>query len=140
MKDGGEGWWWWWQVEGVRGEACLGLSYSPGARSLLYLYWSRQVLLLDTGALQTIAHVLLDSHISPFFQVHLSGRSSCYDPCLFESQILPCAQREAVFFVQEHGCITLRLHTLKTQPDQSEGNNKTWEKNKSARVRKCRAK
>uniref|UniRef100_A0A914VYZ2 Uncharacterized protein n=1 Tax=Plectus sambesii TaxID=2011161 RepID=A0A914VYZ2_9BILA len=71
------------------------LVHHHAVRHLLIMVYAREVLFMDTDSLQTVAHVLLDKHSSPF------------------AQVLPCAQRDALFLVQANGCVTFRVHRIR---------------------------
>uniref|UniRef100_A0A8C7LNZ9 WD repeat-containing protein 11 n=1 Tax=Oncorhynchus mykiss TaxID=8022 RepID=A0A8C7LNZ9_ONCMY len=70
---------------------CLQLSYLPSKRNHMLLLYPREILILDLEVSQTVGVVAIERSGVPFIQV------------------IPCAQRDALFCLHENGCITLRV-------------------------------
>ncbi|KAJ8418074.1 hypothetical protein AAFF_G00137830 [Aldrovandia affinis] len=70
---------------------CLQLSYLPSKRNHMLLLYPREILILDLELSQTVGVVAIERSGVPFIQV------------------VPCAQRDALYCLHENGCITLRL-------------------------------
>uniref|UniRef100_A0A8C7LNY5 WD repeat-containing protein 11 n=1 Tax=Oncorhynchus mykiss TaxID=8022 RepID=A0A8C7LNY5_ONCMY len=80
---------------------CLQLSYLPSKRNHMLLLYPREILILDLEVSQTVGVVAIERSGVPFIQV------------------IPCAQRDALFCLHENGCITLRVCRSTTAPDES---------------------
>uniref|UniRef100_A0A8C8JZJ4 WD repeat-containing protein 11 n=1 Tax=Oncorhynchus tshawytscha TaxID=74940 RepID=A0A8C8JZJ4_ONCTS len=80
---------------------CLQLSYLPSKRNHMLLLYPREILILDLELSQTVGVVAIERSGVPFIQV------------------IPCAQRDALFCLHENGCITLRVCRSTTAPDES---------------------
>ncbi|CDQ80996.1 unnamed protein product [Oncorhynchus mykiss] len=97
----------WFKVSQSRAEAvtlnadCLQLSYLPSKRNHMLLLYPREILILDLELSQTVGVVAIERSGVPFIQV------------------IPCAQRDALFCLHENGCITLRVCRSTTAPDES---------------------
>ncbi|KAJ8248191.1 hypothetical protein GJAV_G00239350, partial [Gymnothorax javanicus] len=78
-------------AEAVTLNDCLQLSYLPSKRHHMLLLYPREILILDLELSQTVGVVAIERSGVPFIQV------------------VPCAQRDALFCLHENGCITLRL-------------------------------
>uniref|UniRef100_A0A674EXU6 WD repeat-containing protein 11 n=1 Tax=Salmo trutta TaxID=8032 RepID=A0A674EXU6_SALTR len=78
---------------------CLQLSYLPSKRNHMLLLYPREILILDLELSQTVGVVAIERSGVPFIQV------------------VPCAQRDALFCLHENGCITLRVSA--SDPEQS---------------------
>uniref|UniRef100_A0A3P8WQI6 WD repeat-containing protein 11 n=1 Tax=Cynoglossus semilaevis TaxID=244447 RepID=A0A3P8WQI6_CYNSE len=70
---------------------CLQLSYLPSKRNHMLLLYPREILILDLELSQTVGVVAIERSGVPFMQV------------------IPCAQRDALYCLHENGCITLRV-------------------------------
>uniref|UniRef100_A0A8C7LZV6 WD repeat-containing protein 11 n=1 Tax=Oncorhynchus mykiss TaxID=8022 RepID=A0A8C7LZV6_ONCMY len=81
---------------------CLQLSYLPSKRNHMLLLYPREILILDLEVSQTVGVVAIERSGVPFIQV------------------IPCAQRDALFCLHENGCITLRVCRSTTAPDESD--------------------
>ncbi|CAB1343314.1 unnamed protein product, partial [Coregonus sp. 'balchen'] len=77
------------------------MSYLPSKRNHMLLLYPREILILDLELSQTVGVVGIERSGVPFFQV------------------IPCAQRDALFCLHENGCITLRVCRCTTAPDES---------------------
>uniref|UniRef100_A0A3P8ZVB1 WD repeat-containing protein 11 n=1 Tax=Esox lucius TaxID=8010 RepID=A0A3P8ZVB1_ESOLU len=80
---------------------CLQLSYLPSKRNHMLLLYPREILILDLELSQTVGVVAIERSGVPFIQV------------------IPCAQRDALFCLHENGCITLRVCRSTNAPDES---------------------
>ncbi|XP_061693109.1 WD repeat-containing protein 11 isoform X2 [Syngnathoides biaculeatus] len=80
---------------------CLQLSYLPSKRNHMLLLYPREILILDLELSQTVGVVAIERSGVPFIQV------------------IPCAQRDALFCLHENGCITLRV--CRSTPTLEEG-------------------
>ncbi|XP_067092514.1 WD repeat-containing protein 11 [Osmerus mordax] len=78
-------------AEAVTLNDCLQLSYLPSKRSHMLLLYPREILILDLELSQTVGVVAIERSGVPFIQV------------------IPCAQRDALYCLHENGCITLRV-------------------------------
>ncbi|XP_030627751.1 WD repeat-containing protein 11 isoform X2 [Chanos chanos] len=78
-------------AEAVTLNDCLQLSYLPSKRNHMLLLYPREILILDLELSQTVGVVAIERSGVPFIQV------------------VPCAQRDALFCLHENGCVTLRL-------------------------------
>ncbi|KAA0717551.1 WD repeat-containing protein 11 [Triplophysa tibetana] len=98
-------------AEAVTLNDCLQLSYLPSKRNHMLLLYSREILILDLELSQTVGVVAIERSGVPFIQV------------------IPCAQRDALYCLHENGCVTLRvslsalrsfsMYFLLTDPEQS---------------------
>ncbi|KAJ8014088.1 hypothetical protein DPEC_G00036620 [Dallia pectoralis] len=79
---------------------CLQLSYLPSKRNHMLLLYPREILILDLELSQTVGVVAIERSGVPFVQV------------------IPCAQRDALFCLHENGCITLRVCRSASVPDE----------------------
>ncbi|XP_036402686.1 WD repeat-containing protein 11 [Megalops cyprinoides] len=90
-------------AEAVTLNDCLQLSYLPSKRNHMLLLYPREILILDLELSQTVGVVAIERSGVPFIQV------------------VPCAQRDALFCLHENGCITLRLcRSTSASPDESD--------------------
>ncbi|XP_053189028.1 WD repeat-containing protein 11 [Scomber japonicus] len=78
-------------TEAVTLNDCLQLSYLPSKRNHMLLLYPREILILDLELSQTVGVVAIERSGVPFVQV------------------IPCAQRDALYCLHENGCITLRV-------------------------------
>lgn len=78
-------------AEAVTLNDCLQLSYLPFKKSHMLLLYPREILILDLELSQTVGVVAIERSGVPFIQV------------------IPCAQRDALYCLHENGCITLRV-------------------------------
>ncbi|XP_068597198.1 WD repeat-containing protein 11 [Brachionichthys hirsutus] len=78
-------------AEAVTLNDCLQLSYLPSKRNHMLLLYPREILILDLELSQTVGVVSIERSGVPFIQV------------------IPCAQRDALYCLHENGCITLRV-------------------------------
>ncbi|KAF7710966.1 hypothetical protein HF521_009838 [Silurus meridionalis] len=78
-------------AEAVTLNDCLQLSYMPSKKSHMLLLYPREILILDLELSQTVGVVAIERSGVPFIQV------------------IPCAQRDALYCLHENGCITLRV-------------------------------
>uniref|UniRef100_A0A8D3E7C0 WD repeat-containing protein 11 n=1 Tax=Scophthalmus maximus TaxID=52904 RepID=A0A8D3E7C0_SCOMX len=78
-------------AEAVTLNDCLQLSYLPSKRNHMLLLYPREILILDLELSQTVGVVAIERSGVPFIQV------------------IPCAQRDALYCLHENGCITLRV-------------------------------
>ncbi|RXN17607.1 WD repeat-containing 11 [Labeo rohita] len=83
-------------AEAVTLNDCLQLSYLPSKRNHMLLLYPREILILDLELSQTVGVVAIERSGVPFIQV------------------IPCAQRDALYCLHENGCITLL-----TDPEQN---------------------
>uniref|UniRef100_A0A673MKB3 WD repeat-containing protein 11 n=1 Tax=Sinocyclocheilus rhinocerous TaxID=307959 RepID=A0A673MKB3_9TELE len=84
---------------------CLQLSYLPSKRNHMLLLYPREILILDLELSQTVGVVAIERSGVPFIQV------------------IPCAQRDALYCLHENGCITLRVCRSTTpSPNETEQN------------------
>ncbi|KAA8590075.1 hypothetical protein FQN60_014009 [Etheostoma spectabile] len=79
-------------AEAVTLNDCLQLSYLPSKRNHMLLLYPREILILDLELSQTVGVVAIERSGVPFIQV------------------IPCAQRDALYCLHENGCITLRVY------------------------------
>ncbi|TRY60023.1 hypothetical protein DNTS_011017 [Danionella cerebrum] len=88
-------------AEAVTLNDCLQLSYLPSKRNHMLLLYPREILILDLELSQTVGVVAIERSGVPFIQV------------------IPCAQRDALYCLHENGCITLRVcrSTAPTPPE-----------------------
>ncbi|XP_048864245.1 WD repeat-containing protein 11 [Brienomyrus brachyistius] len=90
-------------TEAVTLNDCLQLSYLPAKRNHMVLLYPREILILDLELSQTVGVVAIERSGVPFIQV------------------VPCAQRDALYCLHENGCITLRLcRSGAPPPDESD--------------------
>ncbi|XP_056147631.1 WD repeat-containing protein 11 [Lampris incognitus] len=78
-------------TEAVTLNDCLQLSYLPSKRNHMLLLYPREILILDLELSQTVGVVAIERSGVPF------------------TQVIPCAQRDALYCLHENGCITLRV-------------------------------
>ncbi|MEQ2290701.1 WD repeat-containing protein 11, partial [Ameca splendens] len=78
-------------AEAVTLNDCLQLSYLPSKRNHMLLLYPREILILDLELSQTVGVVAIERSGVPF------------------TQVIPCAQRDALYCLHENGCITLRV-------------------------------
>uniref|UniRef100_A0A672R468 WD repeat-containing protein 11 n=1 Tax=Sinocyclocheilus grahami TaxID=75366 RepID=A0A672R468_SINGR len=78
-------------AEAVTLNDCLQLSYLPSKRNHMLLLYPREILILDLELSQTVGVVAIERSGVPFIQV------------------IPCAQRDALYCLHENGCVTLRV-------------------------------
>uniref|UniRef100_A0A7N8X655 WD repeat-containing protein 11 n=1 Tax=Mastacembelus armatus TaxID=205130 RepID=A0A7N8X655_9TELE len=88
-------------AEAVTLNDCLQLSYLPSKRNHMLLLYPREILILDLELSQTVGVVAIERSGVPFIQV------------------IPCAQRDALYCLHENGCITLRVCRSTTAPEES---------------------
>ncbi|XP_037638184.1 WD repeat-containing protein 11 [Sebastes umbrosus] len=88
-------------AEAVTLNDCLQLSYLPSKRNHMLLLYPREILILDLELSQTVGVVAIERSGVPFVQV------------------IPCAQRDALYCLHENGCITLRVCRSTTAPDEA---------------------
>ncbi|KAM6956507.1 WD repeat-containing protein 11 [Aplochiton taeniatus] len=93
-------------TEAVTLNDCLQLSYLPSKRNHMLLLYPREILILDLELSQTVGVVAIERSGVPF------------------TQVIPCAQRDALYCLHENGCITLRVcrstsAAEETDPEQS---------------------
>ncbi|XP_051506829.1 WD repeat-containing protein 11 isoform X2 [Myxocyprinus asiaticus] len=89
-------------AEAVTLNDCLQLSYLPSKRNHMLLLYPREILILDLELSQTVGVVAIERSGVPFIQV------------------IPCAQRDALYCLHENGCITLRVCRSTTlSPDET---------------------
>ncbi|KAM4592216.1 WD repeat-containing protein 11 [Odontesthes bonariensis] len=88
-------------AEAVTLNDCLQLSYLPSKRNHMLLLYPREILILDLELSQTVGVVAIERSGVPFIQV------------------IPCAQRDALYCLHENGCITLRVCRSTTNPDET---------------------
>uniref|UniRef100_A0A673MEK5 WD repeat-containing protein 11 n=1 Tax=Sinocyclocheilus rhinocerous TaxID=307959 RepID=A0A673MEK5_9TELE len=79
-------------IQAVTLNDCLQLSYLPSKRNHMLLLYPREILILDLELSQTVGVVAIERSGVPFIQV------------------IPCAQRDALYCLHENGCITLRVY------------------------------
>uniref|UniRef100_A0A672NI32 WD repeat-containing protein 11 n=1 Tax=Sinocyclocheilus grahami TaxID=75366 RepID=A0A672NI32_SINGR len=92
-------------AEAVTLNDCLQLSYLPSKRNHMLLLYPREILILDLELSQTVGVVAIERSGVPFIQV------------------IPCAQRDALYCLHENGCITLRVCRSTTpSPNETEQN------------------
>ncbi|XP_062320445.1 WD repeat-containing protein 11 [Osmerus eperlanus] len=90
-------------AEAVTLNDCLQLSYLPSKRSHMLLLYPREILILDLELSQTVGVVAIERSGVPFIQV------------------IPCAQRDALYCLHENGCITLRVcRSTTAAPDETD--------------------
>ncbi|KAI3363031.1 hypothetical protein L3Q82_011694, partial [Scortum barcoo] len=87
-------------AEAVTLNDCLQLSYLPSKRNHMLLLYPREILILDLELSQTVGVVAIERSGVPFIQV------------------IPCAQRDALYCLHENGCITLRVCRSTTTPEE----------------------
>uniref|UniRef100_A0A8C5FWZ5 WD repeat-containing protein 11 n=1 Tax=Gadus morhua TaxID=8049 RepID=A0A8C5FWZ5_GADMO len=92
-------------AEAVTLNDCLQLSYLPSKRNHMLLLYPREILILDLELSQTVGVVAIERSGVPF------------------TQVIPCAQRDALYCLHENGCITLRVCRSTTAPDEAAGRN-----------------
>ncbi|XP_061914606.1 WD repeat-containing protein 11 [Entelurus aequoreus] len=90
-------------AEAVTLNDCLQLSYLPSKRNHMLLLYPREILILDLELSQTVGVVAIERSGVPFIQV------------------IPCAQRDALYCLHENGCITLRVCRSTTSPEDATG-------------------
>ncbi|XP_017320048.1 WD repeat-containing protein 11 isoform X1 [Ictalurus punctatus] len=78
-------------AEAVTLNDCLQLSYLPSKKSHMLLLYPREILILDLELSQTVGVVAIERSGVPFMQV------------------IPCAQRDALYCLHDNGCVTLRV-------------------------------
>lgn len=78
-------------AEAVTLNDCLQLSYLPSKRNHMLLLYPREILILDLELSQTVGVVAIERSGVPF------------------TQVIPCAQRDALYCLHDNGCITLRV-------------------------------
>ncbi|CAL8300204.1 unnamed protein product [Merluccius merluccius] len=88
-------------AEAVTLNDCLQLSYLPSKRNHMLLLYPREILILDLELSQTVGVVAIERSGVPF------------------TQVIPCAQRDALYCLHENGCITLRVCRSTTAPDEA---------------------
>ncbi|XP_056292287.1 WD repeat-containing protein 11 [Pseudoliparis swirei] len=88
-------------AEAVTLNDCLQLSYLPSKRSHMLLLYPREILILDLELSQTVGVVAIERSGVPFLQV------------------IPCAQRDALYCLHENGCITLRVCRSTITPEET---------------------
>uniref|UniRef100_A0A3P8UH49 WD repeat-containing protein 11 n=1 Tax=Amphiprion percula TaxID=161767 RepID=A0A3P8UH49_AMPPE len=88
-------------AEAVTLNDCLQLSYLPSKRNHMLLLYPREILILDLELSQTVGVVAIERSGVPFIQV------------------IPCAQRDALYCLHENGCITLRVCRSTAAPEES---------------------
>ncbi|KAL6101357.1 wdr11 [Pungitius sinensis] len=88
-------------AEAVTLNDCLQLSYLPSKRNHMLLLYPREILILDLELSQTVGVVAIERSGVPFVQV------------------IPCAQRDALYCLHENGCITLRVCRSTITPDEA---------------------
>lgn len=89
-------------AEAVTLNDCLQLSYLPSKRNHMLLLYSREILILDLELSQTVGVVAIERSGVPFIQV------------------IPCAQRDALYCLHENGCVTLRVcRSTTSSPDET---------------------
>ncbi|XP_072292622.1 WD repeat-containing protein 11 [Eucyclogobius newberryi] len=89
-------------AEAVTLNDCLQLSYLPSKRNHMLLLYPREILILDLELSQTVGVVAIERSGVPF------------------TQVIPCAQRDALYCLHENGCITLRVCRSTTTEDASD--------------------
>uniref|UniRef100_A0A8D0AN34 WD repeat-containing protein 11 n=1 Tax=Sander lucioperca TaxID=283035 RepID=A0A8D0AN34_SANLU len=89
-------------AEAVTLNDCLQLSYLPSKRNHMLLLYPREILILDLELSQTVGVVAIERSGVPFIQV------------------IPCAQRDALYCLHENGCITLRVCRTTTTPEEAQ--------------------
>uniref|UniRef100_A0A3Q3W4A3 WD repeat-containing protein 11 n=1 Tax=Mola mola TaxID=94237 RepID=A0A3Q3W4A3_MOLML len=87
-------------AEAVTLNDCLQLSYLPSKKNHMLLLYPREILILDLELSQTVGVVAIERSGVPFIQV------------------IPCAQRDALYCLHENGCITLRVCRSTTTPEE----------------------
>uniref|UniRef100_A0A8C5HD64 WD repeat-containing protein 11 n=1 Tax=Gouania willdenowi TaxID=441366 RepID=A0A8C5HD64_GOUWI len=87
-------------AEAVTLNDCLQLSYLPSKRNHMLLLYPREILILDLELSQTVGVVAIERSGVPF------------------TQVIPCAQRDALYCLHENGCITLRVFPSNSPPAQ----------------------
>lgn len=87
-------------AEAVTLNDCLQLSYLPSKRNHMLLLYPREILILDLELSQTVGVVAIERSGVPF------------------TQVIPCAQRDALYCLHENGCITLRVCRSTTTPEE----------------------
>ncbi|KAM7409083.1 hypothetical protein PAMA_002674 [Pampus argenteus] len=88
-------------AEAVTLNDCLQLSYLPSKRNHMLLLYPREILILDLELSQTVGVVAIERSGVPFIQV------------------IPCAQRDALYCLHENGCITFRVCRSTTAPEEA---------------------
>lgn len=88
-------------AEAVTLNDCLQLSYLPSKRNHMLLLYPREILILDLELSQTVGVVAIERSGVPFIQV------------------IPCAQRDALYCLHENGCITLRVCRSTAAPEEA---------------------
>ncbi|KAM8852868.1 WD repeat-containing protein 11 isoform 1-T1 [Synchiropus picturatus] len=88
-------------AEAVTLNDCLQLSYLPSKRNHMLLLYPREILILDLELSQTVGVVAIERSGVPF------------------TQVIPCAQRDALYCLHENGCITLRVCRSTSAPEES---------------------
>uniref|UniRef100_A0A3B4YRE3 WD repeat-containing protein 11 n=1 Tax=Seriola lalandi dorsalis TaxID=1841481 RepID=A0A3B4YRE3_SERLL len=88
-------------AEAVTLNDCLQLSYLPSKRNHMLLLYPREILILDLELSQTVGVVAIERSGVPF------------------TQVIPCAQRDALYCLHENGCITLRVCRSTTTPEEA---------------------
>ncbi|KAL3050051.1 hypothetical protein OYC64_012162 [Pagothenia borchgrevinki] len=97
-------------AEAVTLNDCLQLSYLPSKRNHMLLLYPREILILDLELSQTVGVVAIERSGVPFVQV------------------IPCAQRDALYCLHENGCITLRVcRSTTTQEEATDPEQSTHE-------------
>uniref|UniRef100_A0A672H3T8 WD repeat-containing protein 11 n=1 Tax=Salarias fasciatus TaxID=181472 RepID=A0A672H3T8_SALFA len=89
-------------AEAVTLNDCLQLSYLPSKRNHMLLLYPREILILDLELSQTVGVVAIERSGVPFIQV------------------IPCAQRDALYCLHENGCITLRVCRSTVAPEEAQ--------------------
>uniref|UniRef100_A0A8C3AU92 WD repeat-containing protein 11 n=1 Tax=Cyclopterus lumpus TaxID=8103 RepID=A0A8C3AU92_CYCLU len=90
-------------AEAVTLNDCLQLSYLPSKRNHMLLLYPREILILDLELSQTVGVVAIERSGVPFVQV------------------IPCAQRDALYCLHENGCISLRVCRSTITPEETTG-------------------
>uniref|UniRef100_A0A8C5HBB2 WD repeat-containing protein 11 n=1 Tax=Gouania willdenowi TaxID=441366 RepID=A0A8C5HBB2_GOUWI len=88
-------------AEAVTLNDCLQLSYLPSKRNHMLLLYPREILILDLELSQTVGVVAIERSGVPF------------------TQVIPCAQRDALYCLHENGCITLRVCRSTAAPEEA---------------------
>uniref|UniRef100_A0A3B4ZMV6 WD repeat-containing protein 11 n=1 Tax=Stegastes partitus TaxID=144197 RepID=A0A3B4ZMV6_9TELE len=88
-------------AEAVTLNDCLQLSYLPSKRNHMLLLYPREILILDLELSQTVGVVAIERSGVPF------------------TQVIPCAQRDALYCLHENGCITLRVCRSTATPEEA---------------------
>uniref|UniRef100_A0A8C3AWV7 WD repeat-containing protein 11 n=1 Tax=Cyclopterus lumpus TaxID=8103 RepID=A0A8C3AWV7_CYCLU len=88
-------------AEAVTLNDCLQLSYLPSKRNHMLLLYPREILILDLELSQTVGVVAIERSGVPFVQV------------------IPCAQRDALYCLHENGCISLRVCRSTITPEET---------------------